>query len=108
MYKATHAFDSTADHILSFSKGEGLCVLEKSNESWWLASNAEGRVGYIPINYVVEEKVIFVPNVRIRDITISAQTEVQRKFYSSTNISSDFQACKEVEGLSILGLVLPK
>lgn len=57
MYKATHAYKATADHVLSFNQGDSLCVLEDSNEGWWLASDAQGKVGYVPKNYVAKEKV---------------------------------------------------
>lgn len=56
MYKATHTYKATADHVLSFAHGESLCVLEDSNEGWWLALNAQGKVGYVPKNYVDKEK----------------------------------------------------
>ncbi|XP_039263600.2 NCK-interacting protein with SH3 domain-like [Styela clava] len=56
MYKATHPYEAQQEHLLSFSVGDTLCILEKNNESWWLASNSLGKVGYIPRTYVTKEK----------------------------------------------------
>lgn len=54
MFRALHTYKATAgnEHTLSFQQGEILCVLEKTNSSWWLASNETGQVGYIPNTYV--------------------------------------------------------
>lgn len=51
MYKATHSYTGTQDHILSFSPGDIHYILEKNNASWWLASNSFGKVGYVPKDY---------------------------------------------------------
>ncbi|XP_078492753.1 crk-like protein [Ciona intestinalis] len=47
-------FDFKSDDIddLPFSKHEILEVIEKPEENWWNARNAQGRIGQIPVPYV--------------------------------------------------------
>ncbi|CAK8698497.1 unnamed protein product [Clavelina lepadiformis] len=54
MYKAIHSYSGRkgGSHTLPINNGDILCVLEKTNDSWWLASNADGKIGYVPVTYV--------------------------------------------------------
>uniref|UniRef100_H2XUL2 Crk-like protein n=1 Tax=Ciona intestinalis TaxID=7719 RepID=H2XUL2_CIOIN len=47
-------FDFKSDDVddLPFSKHEILEVIEKPEENWWNARNAQGRIGQIPVPYV--------------------------------------------------------
>lgn len=37
---------------LPFKKGEILCILNKDEDQWWTARNAQGMTGHIPVPYV--------------------------------------------------------
>nr|XP_026695884.1 NCK-interacting protein with SH3 domain-like [Ciona intestinalis] len=39
-------------HTMSVCKGEKVCVLEKTNEAWWLVANQNGGVGFVPTSYM--------------------------------------------------------
>ncbi|XP_078493646.1 NCK-interacting protein with SH3 domain-like [Ciona intestinalis] len=39
-------------HTMSVCKGEQVCVLEKTNEAWWLVANQKGGVGFVPTSYM--------------------------------------------------------
>ena len=39
---------------LPFRKGEILEILTKDEDKWWMARNKEGKVGQIPVPYVVK------------------------------------------------------
>lgn len=50
--RALFDFPGNDDEDLPFRKGDVLRVLEKPEEQWWNAQNAEGRAGMIPVPYV--------------------------------------------------------
>ncbi|MCI4394344.1 hypothetical protein PGIGA_G00167520 [Pangasianodon gigas] len=50
--RALFDFPGNDDEDLPFRKGEVLRVLEKTEEQWWSAQNADGRKGLIPVPYV--------------------------------------------------------
>lgn len=37
---------------MPFKKGEILCILNKDEDQWWTARNAQGLTGHIPVPYV--------------------------------------------------------
>lgn len=49
---AVHAYNASEAHDLSISQGESLFILDCKEEHWWQAQNKQGKVGYIPSNYV--------------------------------------------------------
>ncbi|RWS22632.1 src tyrosine kinase-like protein, partial [Leptotrombidium deliense] len=54
LYLALYDYEARTNEDLSFSKGDKLCVIDKNEQSWWLArNNSTGQEGYIPSNYVV-------------------------------------------------------
>ncbi|XP_062844669.1 adapter molecule crk-like [Trichomycterus rosablanca] len=50
--RALFDFLGNDDEDLPFRKGDVLRVLEKPEDQWWNAQNAEGRTGMIPVPYV--------------------------------------------------------
>lgn len=50
--RALFDFPGNDDEDLPFRKGDVLRVLEKTEEQWWSAQNADGRKGLIPVPYV--------------------------------------------------------
>lgn len=53
---------------MPFKKGEILYVLNKDEDQWWTARNAQGMVGQIPVPYVQKvskQLVFFLFNVSI-------------------------------------------
>uniref|UniRef100_H2ZKK7 Crk-like protein n=1 Tax=Ciona savignyi TaxID=51511 RepID=H2ZKK7_CIOSA len=52
LVRALFDFKSDDSDDLPFSKHEILEVVEKPEENWWNARNAQGRVGQIPVPYV--------------------------------------------------------
>ncbi|XP_048831105.1 jouberin isoform X2 [Brienomyrus brachyistius] len=50
-------YDYTANRSdeLTVSRGDVIQVLYKDNESWWFGCLADGRQGYFPANYVVDQ-----------------------------------------------------
>ena len=50
--RALFDFPGNDDEDLPFRKGDILRVLEKPEEQWWNAQNADGRPGMIPVPYV--------------------------------------------------------
>ena len=58
LYIAKYDYESRTDNDLSFVAGDCLKIIKKEGE-WWIALNeATGREGYIPSNYVAEQKSI--------------------------------------------------
>lgn len=49
---ATHAFVNPEPTDLSFNEGDKLHVLEMTEDYWWKARDALGKVGMIPSNYI--------------------------------------------------------
>ncbi|CAJ0921983.1 unnamed protein product, partial [Mesorhabditis belari] len=50
-------YEARTDDDLSFRKGELLDVVDTTQGEWWFArSRSSGRTGYIPSNYVAQEK----------------------------------------------------
>jgi len=58
MFKTTQKYvdASSSNYTLAFEAGETLCVLEKTNDTWWLASNQHGNVGYVLSSYLTPSK----------------------------------------------------
>ena len=55
MYIAKYDYESNTHNDSSFRRGDKLCIVEKTDDDWWLACSPEtGREGYIPSNHVVE------------------------------------------------------
>ena len=52
LVRALFDFKSDDPDDLPFGKGEILEVIEKPEENWWNARNAQGRIGQIPVPYV--------------------------------------------------------
>lgn len=50
--RALFDFLGNDDEDLPFRKGDVLRVLEKPEDQWWNAQNADGRTGMIPVPYV--------------------------------------------------------
>uniref|UniRef100_A0A1A8GWC4 Adapter molecule crk n=1 Tax=Nothobranchius korthausae TaxID=1143690 RepID=A0A1A8GWC4_9TELE len=50
--RALFDFPGNDEEDLPFRKGDVLRVLEKPEEQWWNAQNADGRTGMIPVPYV--------------------------------------------------------
>ncbi|KAF5903171.1 adapter molecule crk-like, partial [Clarias magur] len=50
--RALFDFPGSDEEDLPFRKGDVLRVLEKTEEQWWSAQNADGRKGLIPVPYV--------------------------------------------------------
>ena len=49
MFKAIKSFvdNSASSHTLPFNAGDIFCIVEKTNKTWWLASNSAGKTGYV-------------------------------------------------------------
>jgi len=65
LVRAMFDFKSDDPDDLPFSKGEILEIIEKPEENWWNARNAQGRIGQIPVPYVEKH----VPNRNSSPIT---------------------------------------
>lgn len=50
--RALFDFQGNDEEDLPFRKGDVLRVIEKTEEQWWSAQNADGRKGLIPVPYV--------------------------------------------------------
>lgn len=50
--RALFDFPGNDEEDLPFRKGDVLRVIEKTEEQWWSAQNADGRKGLIPVPYV--------------------------------------------------------
>ncbi|KAF4072991.1 hypothetical protein AMELA_G00253670 [Ameiurus melas] len=50
--RALFDFPGSDEEDLPFRKGDVLRVLEKTEEQWWSAQNADGRKGLIPVPYI--------------------------------------------------------
>ena len=72
-------FKSDDPDDLPFSKGEVLEIIEKPEENWWNARNAQGRVGQIPVPYIE----IHVAN---RHPNSNNYTRLQDDFVSTVHI----------------------
>lgn len=57
MYKVIHNYAPKTDNTgtLTVLQGEVVYLVEKTNESWWLASSSDGKVGYVPKTYIQKE-----------------------------------------------------
>ncbi|KAK3352496.1 SH3 domain-containing protein [Lasiosphaeria hispida] len=52
--RVLYSFTAIEDNELSATAGEEVLVISKGAAGWWLAKNAEGRLGWIPEQYVEE------------------------------------------------------
>lgn len=56
---ALYDYDARSDDDLSFRKGETLEILNSKDGDWWLArSPVTGAEGYLPSNYVAEQRTV--------------------------------------------------
>ena len=56
---ALYDYDARSDDDLSFRKGEILEILNSKDGDWWLArSPVTGSEGYLPSNYVAEQRTV--------------------------------------------------
>ncbi|KAL4225709.1 hypothetical protein ACF0H5_016398 [Mactra antiquata] len=60
-------FPGKDEEDLPFKKGEVLEIISKDEEKWWQAKNKDGRVGQIPVPYVVkyEEQLVSIDQTDI-------------------------------------------
>ena len=55
MYVAKYDYESRTHNDTSLRRGDKVCIVNKDDESWWLARSPDtGRKAYIPSNYLVE------------------------------------------------------
>lgn len=48
-------YESCTSNDMSLKRGEKLCIIDTSNENWWVARSPDtGKEGYIPSNYVTK------------------------------------------------------
>lgn len=54
MLRALYDFKATIEQTLDFSRNDHFILHSSSNKerNWWHVVNSEGRIGYIPSNYV--------------------------------------------------------
>ncbi|XP_052797020.1 NCK-interacting protein with SH3 domain-like isoform X2 [Mya arenaria] len=57
MYRALYEYKTDLQQYLSFQTGDQFTVLDNSQKDWFLVQNGYGEIGYIPKNYVQEDKV---------------------------------------------------
>ena len=50
--RRSYADNSASNYTLTFEAGDILCALEKTNDTWWLALNQHGSVGYVLSSYL--------------------------------------------------------
>lgn len=50
--RVMYSYTATQPGDLSMNEGDKLVVLEQAEANWWKARDGQGRVGYIPSNYV--------------------------------------------------------
>ena len=56
---ALYDYDARSDDDLSFRKGEKLDILNSKDGDWWFArSQLTGVEGYLPSNYVAQQKTV--------------------------------------------------
>lgn len=56
---ALYDYDARSDDDLSFRKGEKLAILNSKDGDWWFArSQLTGAEGYLPSNYVAEQRTV--------------------------------------------------
>ena len=56
---ALYDYDARSDDDLTFRKGETLEILNSKDGDWWLArSPVTGAEGYLPSNYVAEQRTV--------------------------------------------------
>nr|CAB3233853.1 crk-like protein [Phallusia mammillata] len=65
LVRAMFDFKGNDSDDLPFSKGEILEIIEKPEENWWNARNAQGQIGQIPVPYVE----VHIPNRNSSPIT---------------------------------------
>ena len=50
-----YPYDANRADELTIQPGDVISVLYKDNENWWMGELADGRQGYFPSNYVMEQ-----------------------------------------------------
>lgn len=57
LYVCKYDYESRTNDNLGFKRGNLMYIIKADDDGWWLAhSKDSGRNGYIPSNYVVENK----------------------------------------------------
>ena len=54
-----HPYDANRADELTIQPGDVISVLYVDNENWWMGELADGRQGYFPSNYVVDQGEIY-------------------------------------------------
>ena len=55
-----YPYDANRADELTIQPGDVISVLYVDNENWWMGELADGRQGYFPSNYVMEQGQTFV------------------------------------------------
>jgi len=54
--KAGYPYTARTPQELTVKKGEPLILVNAKNDDWWKVENADGKIGYVPANYVKKVK----------------------------------------------------
>ena len=52
IHAALYDFQSRIEENLNFERGDLLCIVDASDEDWWLAHSKDEKDGYVPSNYL--------------------------------------------------------
>ena len=52
IHAALYDFQSRTEENLNFERGDLLCIVDASDEDWWLAHSKDEKDGYVPSNYL--------------------------------------------------------
>ena len=55
-----YPYDANRADELTIQPGDAISVLYVDNENWWMGELADGRQGYFPSNYVMEQGETFI------------------------------------------------
>lgn len=88
MATVKYNYKSQQPDELSLSKGENICVLEKSDDGWW-KGDLHGKVGWFPSNYVVEQSQLNLDNQNLAGNTKQQLSPVKQMQYKQDNTSAN-------------------
>lgn len=58
MYRALYNFVADSQNTLSFEVDDRFTVIDnKKSFDWWMVQDGQGRVGYVPSNYLTPDDV---------------------------------------------------
>lgn len=57
MYRALYNFVANSPNTLSFEMDDRFTVMNKKSSDWWMVQDDQGRVGYVPSNYLAPDDV---------------------------------------------------